>query len=106
MKHYVTNNSETKRMSISTEISERALHEIYIKIYKRIIEKSDPIPLDAIVAPENIPEDNISLYQKILTSMPLDHPFNAAMKQNLGWNAAGFDVKNDHFYNAMREALK
>ncbi len=42
IKHYLTNNSETKRMKISTEISERALHEIYIKNYKRIIEKADP----------------------------------------------------------------
>jgi beta-glucosidase len=42
VKHYVTNNSETKRMKISTEISERALHEIYIKNFKRVIEKADP----------------------------------------------------------------
>jgi len=42
IKHYLTNNSETKRMKISTEISERALQEIYIKNYKRIIEKADP----------------------------------------------------------------
>lgn len=42
IKHYLTNNSETKRMKISTEISERALQEIYVKNYKRIIEKADP----------------------------------------------------------------
>lgn len=42
IKHYITNNSETKRSKISTEISERALQEIYIKNYKRIIEKADP----------------------------------------------------------------
>ena len=42
IKHYITNNSETKRMSISTEISERTLQEIYVKNFKRIIEKSDP----------------------------------------------------------------
>ncbi|MHA1681349.1 MAG: beta-glucosidase family protein [Promethearchaeota archaeon] len=42
IKHYATNNSETKRMTVSTEISERALHEVYIKTFKRIIEKSDP----------------------------------------------------------------
>jgi len=42
IKHYVTNNSETKRMKISSEISERALQEIYIKNFKRIIEKADP----------------------------------------------------------------
>jgi len=42
IKHYITNNSETKRMSISTEIDERTLQEMYVKNYKRIIEKSDP----------------------------------------------------------------
>ncbi|MGM0469699.1 MAG: beta-glucosidase [Promethearchaeati archaeon] len=42
IKHYITNNSETKRTKISTEVSERAFYEIYIKNYKRIIEKSDP----------------------------------------------------------------
>ena len=42
IKHYLTNCSETKRMSISTEIAERPLQEIYVKNYKRIIEKADP----------------------------------------------------------------
>ncbi|MHA1744843.1 MAG: glycoside hydrolase family 3 N-terminal domain-containing protein, partial [Promethearchaeota archaeon] len=42
IKHYITNNSETKRIKISTEISERALQEMYVKNFKRIIEKSDP----------------------------------------------------------------
>jgi len=42
IKHYLTNCSETKRMSISTEIGERSLQEIFIKNYKRIIEKADP----------------------------------------------------------------
>lgn len=42
IKHYVTNNSETKRMKISTEVNERALFEIYIKNFRRIIKKADP----------------------------------------------------------------
>jgi beta-glucosidase len=42
IKHYITNNSETERMKISTEVSERAFQEIYVKNYKRIIEKADP----------------------------------------------------------------
>ncbi|TFG00889.1 MAG: glycosyl hydrolase [Promethearchaeota archaeon] len=42
VKHYVTNNSETKRMSISTEIDERTLQEIYIKNFGRIIRKANP----------------------------------------------------------------
>ncbi|MFX0137087.1 MAG: glycoside hydrolase family 3 protein, partial [Candidatus Hodarchaeota archaeon] len=42
IKHFLTNNSETKRRKISTEISERALQEIYVKNYMRIIKKADP----------------------------------------------------------------
>lgn len=42
VKHYITNNSETKRTDISTEINERVFHEVYVKNFKRIIKKSDP----------------------------------------------------------------
>ena len=71
-----------------------------------IIERSEPIPLDPIVATENVPKKKILLYQKVLKSMPANHEFNLSMKQNLGWNAAGFDVKDDGFYDEMRETLK
>ena len=42
VKHYVANNQETKRMSVSSEVEERALHEIYIRAFKDVVEKSDP----------------------------------------------------------------
>ncbi len=42
VKHYIANNSETERKNISVEVGERALFEIYVKNFKRIIEKSDP----------------------------------------------------------------
>ncbi|MCF2140060.1 MAG: glycoside hydrolase family 3 C-terminal domain-containing protein [Candidatus Lokiarchaeota archaeon] len=42
VKHFVANNSETKRMKISVEIDERTLFEIYIRNFRRVIEKSDP----------------------------------------------------------------
>lgn len=71
-----------------------------------IIEKSDPIPLDAIVAPDSVSEERVLRYREYLTAMPEDHPFNQSMKAELGWNAAGFAVKDDRFYDALREALK
>ncbi len=71
-----------------------------------IIERSAPIPLDAIVAPARMPDEKILLYRKILTSMPLDHEFNRAMQDSLGWSAAGFEVRDDRFYDSMREALE
>lgn len=42
VKHYIANNSETKRREISVEIDERPLFEVYVKNFKRIIEKSNP----------------------------------------------------------------
>ena len=42
IKHYITNNSETERRKIDTVIDERPFYEIYVKNFKRIIEKSDP----------------------------------------------------------------
>ncbi len=70
-----------------------------------IIEKSKPIPLDPIMASDSVSIKKILLYQQILKAMPENHPFNQSMKENLGWNAAGFDVKDDQFYDSIRRAL-
>jgi beta-glucosidase len=42
VKHYVANDQETDRMSISAEVDERTLREIYLKAFQRVIEKSAP----------------------------------------------------------------
>ena len=41
-KHYVANDQETDRMSISAEVDERTLREIYLRAFQRIIEKAPP----------------------------------------------------------------
>ena len=71
-----------------------------------ILEQSPPIPLDAIVAQESVSDALILQFRKILTEMGRDHPFNRSMLDNLGWYAAGFAVKDDSFYDPMREALR
>lgn len=71
----------------------------------RIIAKSDPIPLDAIVAVEEFPESKMAPYRDALLSMPADHRFCREMKSILGWSAAGFDSRDDGFYDSVREAL-
>ncbi|KAK0461743.1 glycoside hydrolase family 3 protein [Desarmillaria tabescens] len=42
IKHYVANDQEHERFSVSSEVSERALREIYLKPFQIAIRKSDP----------------------------------------------------------------
>jgi beta-glucosidase len=42
VKHFVANDQETDRMSISAEVDERTLREIYLRAFQRVIEKSSP----------------------------------------------------------------
>lgn len=41
-KHFAANNQETKRMSGSSNVDERTLHEIYLAGFERMIKKSHP----------------------------------------------------------------
>ena len=42
IKHFMANNQETRRMSVSASIDERALHEIYLAVFENAIKKSKP----------------------------------------------------------------
>ncbi|MFC7927872.1 beta-glucosidase [Microbacterium laevaniformans] len=42
LKHYVGNDQETDRMSISSEIDDRTLREIYLRPFQRVIERAAP----------------------------------------------------------------
>ncbi|NVM05175.1 MAG: glycoside hydrolase family 3 C-terminal domain-containing protein [Candidatus Helarchaeota archaeon] len=41
VKHFVANNQETKRLSVSSEVSERALHEIYFPAFEASVREAD-----------------------------------------------------------------
>lgn len=70
-----------------------------------IIEKSAPIPLDAIALSPGAPAGLDIVLRKILVDIPEDHKVNKSIIEHLGWPAAGFSVKDDSFYNSLREAL-
>ncbi|MFX0133934.1 MAG: glycoside hydrolase family 3 C-terminal domain-containing protein, partial [Candidatus Hodarchaeota archaeon] len=41
VKHFVANNQETKRLTVSSEVSERALHEIYFPAFEAAVREAD-----------------------------------------------------------------
>ena len=71
-----------------------------------VLAQSDPIPLDALVATPTFSADRMAAYRKAMADMPADSAFCTAMRDILGWFAAGFEIRDDSFYDSAREALK
>ncbi|MCM1308742.1 MAG: glycoside hydrolase family 3 C-terminal domain-containing protein [Butyrivibrio sp.] len=42
IKHFMANSQETRRMSVDEEIDERALHEIYLRVFEGAVRKAKP----------------------------------------------------------------
>jgi beta-glucosidase len=42
VKHYAANNQETRRMSISSDVDERTLREIYLTAFETVVKKAQP----------------------------------------------------------------
>lgn len=42
VKHFCANNQETRRMTVDAQVDERALHEIYLSPFERVVKKSAP----------------------------------------------------------------
>lgn len=71
----------------------------------RILASSPPIPLDAVVTRPGIPDEIVSKLQTVLLSIEPDDSIWAGLKNLLGWPAAGFAVKDDSFYDSIRNVL-
>lgn len=71
----------------------------------RILEMSDPIPLDAVVAVKHISSDKQRDVRRALLSIGTDHIVNDSIKRYLGWPAAGFEEKSDSFYDSVEKAM-
>ena len=76
----------------------------YGPIFK-ILNISDPIPLDAVAAAPHVSQATSDKVEKALLKLPEDHYVNQTIKKYLGWPAAGFVKKSDSFYDGLRQAL-
>lgn len=68
LKHYAVNSQEYRRMTISSEVDERALREIYLKAFERAVKKARPATIMCSYNPVNgiHASDNIKLLTRIL----------------------------------------
>ena len=80
IKHYVANNQELDRFTISSEIDDRSLHEIYLRAFKQVIEEADPWMI-------------MTSYNKVNGKYPFAD--KALLKDLLlKWNFSGFVVSD------------
>lgn len=71
-----------------------------------ILETSQPIPLDAIVASENVSQEESQRIAHLLEAIPLESPSNKAFEEHLGWASAGFVKKDERFYETFKRTFK
>ncbi|WP_162163856.1 beta-glucosidase [Acholeplasma hippikon] len=92
VKHFFANNQETNRLFINTVVDERALHEIYLKAFKRVIKEK--------------PASIMASYNKINGYYGTEHPIINNLLRN-EWGYKGVVVSDwgaiDNRLNALKE---
>jgi len=71
-----------------------------------ILAASEPIPLDAIVASQNVSKEESERIAELLERIPQDAATNKAFEEFLGWESAGFVRKDERFYEPFKRILK
>ena len=88
LKHFAANNQETRRMSVSETISERALREIYLASFEHAVKGSDPWTL-------------MCSYNKINGAYSSENPWllTEVLRGQWGWDGvvmSDWGAVNDH----------
>ncbi len=81
LKHYAANNSEFERFTISSEIDERTLHEIYLPAFKMAVEEADPWTV-------------MCSYNKVNGTWASEHPYLLTDLLKKAWGFKGFVVSD------------
>ena len=88
LKHFAANNQETRRMSVSEHISQRALREIYLASFERAVKASNPWTL-------------MCSYNKINGTYSSENPWllTDVLRKQWGWDGvvmSDWGAVNDH----------
>ncbi len=86
LKHYAANNQETARGSISSNVTERALREIYLKAFGMVVAEADPLTVMSSYNCLNGPHTSVS-YDLLTGILRGEFGFEGFVMSD--WGAAG-----------------
>lgn len=92
LKHYACNNQEYERMTISSELDPRTLHEIYLSAFERVVKKAQPWTV-------------MASYNKVNGTYASEHPELLRQILKTEWGYEGVVVSDWGAVNNKAQAL-